>query len=97
MKEKTNPSGGKNINRVYDMSPKEEGKQKWRSTLTGDRGTDIETVGFGLRVWVNSETGEIEVLKSKICLTTKADNVEIPNSLPNSLQGENILQTLDVK
>jgi RHS repeat-associated protein len=76
---------------------KERGKQYWKTSLTGHRGTDIEVAGFGVDCSVN-DNGSINIEKGKYSKTTTVGNLPtIPNSLPNEAKGKNVLETLKVK
>lgn len=97
----TNASGGTNPKRKYDSQifggkNIDVGKQKWKTSLTGHRGTDIETVGFGVQVSVDN-AGKTIIEKGKLSPTTSPGAATVPSSLPNNAQGENVLKTLDVE
>ncbi|MGF7028647.1 MULTISPECIES: DUF6443 domain-containing protein [Sphingobacterium] len=77
--------GGKN---------KKTGKQGYKTSLTGHRGTDIEVVGFGVEVRYNY--GQNVILpNAKYSETTSTENLPTPPSeLPENVRGDNIRQTL---
>jgi hypothetical protein len=93
-----NATGGTNTNRSYIVGGNNSviGKQKWRTSLTGHRGTDIETVGFGVQVSVDN-AGKTLIEKGELSPTTNPGSVTVPSSLPNNAQVGNILKTLDVE
>jgi hypothetical protein len=72
------------------------GKQVWKTTLTGHRGTDIETLGFGVKVDIQSK-GKADITKGALSPTTWAKGITVPTSTPDNAKGENILKTLNVK
>ncbi|GIV28864.1 MAG: hypothetical protein KatS3mg027_2678 [Bacteroidia bacterium] len=74
------------------------GKQKWKVTGTGHRGTDIEVFGFGVQVSLDyNYKFKIESGKNTIPKNVNIIGASIPDKLPYNLQGTNILKTLEVE
>ncbi len=73
------------------------GKQKWGLSWTGHRGTDIETIGFGVQVEINQSTKDFTINPAKYGSSVPSSAPPIPTSLPVNAQGTNILQTLGVE
>jgi|GEM_PF-2574010 len=95
--EKTEYKDGSHTKRKYRSDGDKTGKQKWHTTLTGHRGEDIEVVGFGVKVSVNSE-GRTIIEKGSLSPTTRRENApSVPSSLPENAKEGNILKTLEVK
>ncbi len=97
-----NSTGGANIFRkqyseIFKGNNIDIGKQKWKTSLTGHRGTDVEVAGFGVEISVNDD-GSNNIEPSSYSKTTSNSNIpKIPSSLPKEAKGETILKTLDVK
>jgi len=96
-----NNSGGETTTRlqyseIFGGNNIDLGAQRWKTTLTGHRGTDIEAVGFGVQFSVD-RNGKLTREPSKLSITIKPDAATVPTSLPENAQGENILKTLNVQ
>jgi len=86
---KKDPSGSKKL-----------GRQRWKVSLTGHRGTDIEVVGYGVQVIWDVEKQRFEIQKGELAPTLPdyfRNSIKIPTSLPKNMQGTNILRTLKVE
>jgi hypothetical protein len=92
------PDGKTIIKRKYDVDSGgnniKSGKQNWATSLTGHRGTDIETAGFGVSLSVDLN-GKVVFEAGKLSPTT-GGNIVIPMA-PNSEQKGAVLETLNVK
>lgn len=71
------------------------GSQPWRKSLTGHRGDDVTTAGFGVNVSIKDD-GSILMEKGKYSGTV-LDGPPIPASLPPNAQGSAVLSTLGVE
>ncbi|WP_316835065.1 DUF6443 domain-containing protein [Pedobacter nutrimenti] len=72
------------------------GTQKWHISLTGHRGTDIEVVGFGVKMGIKDD-GTADFDKGKFPYYTKFSTATlpaIPAQLPDNAKAENIQSTL---
>lgn len=87
-------------------SPNEklEGSQKWRVSITGERGVDVTLIDFGLKDATSStqgfdgRTNFIRVAPEDINMgKIKVDPAKIPTSLPLKANDQNILATLKVQ
>lgn len=98
----TETSKGKNTNRkyyseVFGGNNIDKGKQKWKTSLSGHRGTDIEVMGFGTSFSVDDNGKHIKE-KAELSPTTPQEyHDQVPTSLPNEAQGNNVLKTLNVE
>lgn len=85
-----NSTGGQNTKRNY-FSAKEEGVQKWKTSLTGERGADIEVVGYGISFMVD-DNGKLILQTAEISETSKSE-MEIPQ--PGSNFANDIFESLN--
>ncbi len=70
------------------------GAQAWKRSLTGHRGTDIEVVGFGIKMDVDND-GSSNFQRGSYSPLILQDNLPpIPNELPQNAKFENIANTL---
>ncbi|MCF3109589.1 RHS repeat-associated core domain-containing protein [Niabella sp. CC-SYL272] len=94
--DKTEPNGRRQDTKAFgDRDNQEKGKQKWSTSLTGHRGNDITTFGFGVNVGL-APGGKSVFMKPKLSNTIpKAYGGKIPTSLPK--EAKDILNTLNVK
>jgi RHS repeat-associated protein len=89
-------SDGKTTFKIPEQGGVEFGIQKWKTSLTGHRGTDIEVMGFGVNYSVDDQGKHIKdpaVLSPII----NSEGLTIPSELPENASGDNILNTLNVK
>jgi hypothetical protein len=98
----TETSKGKNTNRkyyseVFGGNNIDKGKQKWNTSLTGHRGTDIEVMGFGTSFSIDDDGKHVKE-KAELSPTTSSEyHNQVPTALPNEAQGDNVLKTLKVE
>jgi hypothetical protein len=100
LNQRQNSAGGITTERIYDKGTAvlEKGKQRWKSSLTGERGLDVTIAGFGLGTAIIGNTGKIEITKGKLSITTGGKGApSVPTDLPTNAKETKVLETLKVE
>jgi hypothetical protein len=90
-----------NGRRVYDFTSGKQntvilGMQNHKTSVTPERGDAAILLGYGISSTYIQSTNNYEIEKGILPLGTP-NSIKIPSSLPQNMQGTNILNTLNIK
>ncbi|WP_205529502.1 DUF6443 domain-containing protein [Taibaiella koreensis] len=93
----TDAKGNTKTERKVAKDSKEAGTQYYKTSLTGERGHDVDVYGFGVNVTSRRENGKFDITpaaNNKYPTLNQTNVPQIPTEIPSNVKNNNISHTL---